>query len=170
MNLHIGMAWKIRCCSSRFCIFIDPIKKFHNWWITFVTTPQIIDTSQSPTFKSGLFGLSAVSVNWPSTSDNLFTVISQLIAAITTLPPFGSMLLSTIKMSPSLMCGSIDCLRHGRRRWRSRWSLAVHWDQSSRPIRRTEAKDCACAEALILEVEGVFVPMVTCWSCNSEDC
>ena len=42
----------------------------------------------------------------------------------------------------------------GRRRWWSRWSLAVHWDQSSRPIRRTEAKDCACAEALIVEVEG----------------
>ena len=102
------LAWRIRCCSSRCRIFIEPLKNFHNWWITFVTTPQIIDTSQSPTIKSGLFGLSAVSVNWPSTSDNLFTVISQLIAAITTLPTFGSMLLSTIKMSPSLMWGSID--------------------------------------------------------------
>ena len=32
--------------------------------------------------------------------------------------------------------------RHGRRRWRSRWWSAVHWGQSSRPIRRTEAVDC----------------------------
>ena len=26
MNLHIGMAWRIRCCSSRFRIFIEPLK------------------------------------------------------------------------------------------------------------------------------------------------
>ena len=44
----------------------------------------------------------------PSTFDKRFTLISPLIAAITILPTFGSMQFSTIKMSPSLMCGSIN--------------------------------------------------------------
>ena len=26
MNLHIGMAWMIRCCRSRCRIFIEPLK------------------------------------------------------------------------------------------------------------------------------------------------
>ena len=56
----------------------------------------------------GVIGLSAVNVIWPSTTDKRFTVISPLIAAITTLPALGSMLLSTTRTSPSLMCGSIE--------------------------------------------------------------
>ena len=49
---------------------------------------------------------------------------------------------------PLSECRHLSCvvpsndLQSGRRKWRSRWWSAVHWDQSSRQIRRTEAEDC----------------------------
>ena len=154
MNLHIGMAWSIHCCNSRCRIFIEPLENFttdgsHSWPLPKSSTRH----SHRPSSQGCLDCRRSVSIGHlllticlpSSSSSSQWSPPCHLLAQCFCLP---------------LRCRYLSCvislidLRHGRRRWRSRWSLAFHWDQSSQPSRRTEAKDWACAEALILEAEG----------------
>ena len=148
MNLHIGMAWRIRCCSSRCRIFSEPLKN-----------SQLMDhiRDRSPNHRPSSQGSSDCGRS-VSIGHLLLTISSPSSRSWSQRSPPCQPLAQCFCL-PS-RCRHLSCvvplidLRHGRRRWRSRWSLAVHWDQSSRPIRRTEAKDYACDEALILEAEG----------------
>ena len=154
MNLHIGMAWGIRCCSSRCRIFIEPLKNFTTDGSHSLPLPKSSTRhSHRPSSQGCSDCRRSVSIG-----HLLLTISSPSSRSWSQRSPPCQPLAQCFCL-PS-RCRHLSCvvplidLRHGRRRWRSRWSLAVHWDQSSRPIRRTEAKDCACAEALIVEVEG----------------
>ena len=86
--------------------------------------------------------------------DNLFTVISPLIAAMTTLLALGSMLLSNIKTSPSLMCGSIE--RPETRQKKVAVPLVISSSLRVNLLGRfaEQRLGISCADALIIEVEG----------------
>ena len=142
MNLHIGTAWRNRCCSSRCRIFIEPLKNFttdgsHSWPLPKSSTRH----SHRPSSQGSSDCRRSVSIG-----HLLLTISSPSSRSWSQRSPPCQPLAQCFCL-PS-RCRHLSCvvplidLRHGRRRWRSRWSLAVHWDRSSRPIRRTEAKDC----------------------------